>query len=183
MKADLYNLQPAIGEVNGLRGNYQIGEIDGEVREFGKCDVEIKNKKVEPAPKIRGDIARTYLYMEYAYPKYVIFNQNLKNLIKKWDETDPVDEWECSRAEKIKKIQGNINQILYDRCQNQDKLNDIGSNHVKIQNKTIFYKNNIKSDDTINTKNIIKKNLILVTKDHLKEKDLLMPINKNHPFV
>ena len=82
MQADLYNLQPAIGEVNGLRSNYQIGEIDGEVREFGKCDVEIKNKKVEPAPKIRGDIARTYLYMEYAYPKYVIFNQNLKILIK-----------------------------------------------------------------------------------------------------
>jgi len=82
MQADLYNLQPVIGEVNGLRSNYQIGEIDGEVREFGKCDVEIKNKKVEPAPKIRGDIARTYLYMEYAYPKYVIFNQNLKILIK-----------------------------------------------------------------------------------------------------
>ena len=29
MQADLYNLQPAIGEVNGLRSNYQIGEIDG----------------------------------------------------------------------------------------------------------------------------------------------------------
>ena len=93
MQADLYNLQPAIGEVNGLRSNYQIGEIEGEVREFGKCDIEIKNKKVEPAPKIRGDIARTYLYMKNAYPKYVIFNQNLKILIKKWDETDPVDEW------------------------------------------------------------------------------------------
>mgnify|MGYP001398098012 CR=1 FL=1 len=92
MQADLYNLQPAIGEVNGLRSNYQIGEIDGEVREFGKCDIEIKNKKVEPAPKIRGDIPRTYLYMKYAYPKYVTFNQNLKTLIKKWDETDPVDE-------------------------------------------------------------------------------------------
>ena len=39
---------------------------------------------------------------------------------------------------KNKKIQGNVNQILYDRCQNQDKLNDIGSNHVKIQNKTII---------------------------------------------
>ena len=51
--------------------------------------------------------------MEHAYPKYVIFDQNLKNLIKIWDKKDPVDEWECFRAEKIKKIQGNVNQILY----------------------------------------------------------------------
>ena len=73
MQADLYNLQPAIGEVNGLRSNYQIGEIDGvEVREFGKCDIEIKNKKVEPDPKIRGDIARTYSYMECFYSVYKI---------------------------------------------------------------------------------------------------------------
>ena len=110
------------------------------------------------------------MYMEHAYPKYVIFNQNLKNLIKKWDETDPVDEWECSRAEKIKKIQGNVNQILYDRCQNQDKLNDIDSNPVKIQNKTIIYKNNIKSDDTINKKNIIKKKPITSNKGSFKGK-------------
>ena len=48
MQADLYNLQPAIGEVNGLRSNYQIAIIKGEPREFGKCDIEIQNKKVEP---------------------------------------------------------------------------------------------------------------------------------------
>ena len=170
MQADLYNLQPVIGEVNGLRSNYQIGIINGENREFGNCDIEIKNKIVEPTDKIRGNIARTYMYMEHAYPKYVIFTQNLKNLIKNWDEKDPVDKWECSRAEKIKKIQGNVNQILYDRCQNQDKLNDIGSNHVKIQNKTIFYKNNIKSDDTINKKNIIKKKPSISNKGSFKGK-------------
>ena len=170
MQADLYNLQPAIGEVNGLRSNYQIGEIDGEVREFGKCDVEIKNKKVEPAPKIRGDIARTYLYMEYAYPKYVIFNQNLKILIKKWDETDPVDEWECLRAEKIKKIQGNVNQILNKRCQNQDKLNVSNSNPREIQNTTIIYKNNIKSDDLINQNNVIRQNSYTSNKGSFKGK-------------
>ena len=54
MQADLYNLQPAIGEVNGLRRNYQIGIINGKKREFGKCDVEISNKIIEPAERIRG---------------------------------------------------------------------------------------------------------------------------------
>ena len=143
MQADLYNLQPAIGEVNGLRSNYQIGIINGESREFGNCDIEINNKIVEPTEKIRGNIARTYLYMEHTYPKYVILNQNLKSLIKKWDEMDPVDEWECLRAEKIKKIQGNINQVLHERCQNQDKFRVSNSNSVKIQNTTIIHKNNV----------------------------------------
>ena len=170
MQADLYNLQPTIGEVNGLRSNYQIGIINGEKREFGNCDIEINNKIVEPTEKIRGNIARTYLYMEYTYPKYVTFNQNIKSLIKKWDETDPVDEWECFRADKIQKIQGNLNQILYQRCQNQDKLKVGNSNPVEIQNKTIIYKNNIKSDDLINKNNVMQQNSTISNKGSFKGK-------------
>ena len=62
MQAGMYNLYPAIGKVNGRRSNYSMAFIKGEKREFGKCDVEIKNKKVEPREDIRGEIARTYLY-------------------------------------------------------------------------------------------------------------------------
>ena len=54
MQADMYNLYPAIGEVNGRRSNYSMAIIKGEKREFGKCDVEIKNHKVEPKESIRG---------------------------------------------------------------------------------------------------------------------------------
>ena len=132
MQADLYNLQPAIGEVNGMRSNYQIGEIDGEEREFGKCDIEIKNKKVEPNPKIRGDIARTYLYMEQTYPQYIKFNQSIKKLIIKWDQDDPVDAWECKRAILISNIQGNINKILQNRCANKIKMGNIEKINKKI---------------------------------------------------
>ena len=109
MQSDLYNLQPAIGEVNGLRSNYQIGIINGENREFGKCDIEISNKVVEPTERIRGDFARTYLYMQNAYPNYIKFNNNIQKLIKKWDKDDPVDDWECLRAKKIQEFQGNLN--------------------------------------------------------------------------
>ena len=108
--------------------------------------------------------------MKYAYPKYVTFNQNLKTLIKKWDETDPVDEWECFRADKIQKIQGNLNQILYQRCQNQDKLKVSNSNPVEIQNNTIIYKNNIQSDDLINKNNVIQQNSSISNKRSFKGK-------------
>ena len=118
MQADLYNLQPVIGEVNLLRSNYQIAIINGENREFGECDIEIKNNKVEPNEKIRGNIARTYMYMELNYPKYIKFNNKLKTLIIKWDKEDPIDNWECKRAKKIQAIQGNPNSVILKRCNN-----------------------------------------------------------------
>ncbi len=33
----MYNLVPAVGEINGLRSNYSFGIIPGEKREFGSC--------------------------------------------------------------------------------------------------------------------------------------------------
>ena len=129
---------------DGMRSNYQIGIINGENREFGKCDIEISNKIVEPTERIRGDFARTYLYMQNAYPNYIKFNNNIQKLIKKWDKDDPVDDWECLRAKKIKEFQGNLNIILHQRCLNKDTKN--------IQNK----KNNLKIKSQ--SKNLIKEN-------------------------
>ena len=112
MEADLYNLQPAIGEVNGLRSNFSMEMIPGEKREFGACDVEIENKKVEPRPEVRGDIARTYMYMDKAYPGQGVISQRNRKLFEAWDQQDPVDEWERERARRIEAIQGNPNPFI-----------------------------------------------------------------------
>lgn len=50
MEADLYNLQPAIGEVNDQRKNFSMSMIPGEKQEFGNCDVEIEDGKIESRP-------------------------------------------------------------------------------------------------------------------------------------
>lgn len=118
MQADLYNLQPAIGEVNGLRSNYSFGELSGEKREFGSCDIEIRNKIAEPATSVRGDIARTYFYMETVYPGRHILDKRTRRMMEKWNKDDPVSAWECRRAEIIKKIQKNDNSILSKACSN-----------------------------------------------------------------
>ena len=112
MEADLYNLQPAIGEVNGLRSNYSMEMIPGEKREFGACDVEIEDNKVEPRPEIRGDIARTYRYMDKAYPGKGIISRSNQKLFEAWDKLDPVDDWERARARRIEAIQGNPNPFI-----------------------------------------------------------------------
>jgi deoxyribonuclease-1 len=79
MEADLYNLQLAIGEVNQRRSNYSMAVIEGETRKFGRCDLEIEDREIEPRPDIRGDIARTYFYMGASYPgRGVISEKNRK---------------------------------------------------------------------------------------------------------
>ena len=116
MEADMFNLFPAIGEVNGLRSNYPMTIIEGEERQFGKCDVEIKRGKVEPRDEVRGEIARTYMYMDSVYPgKGIISNQN-RSMFEEWNRSDPADEWECERARSIEKIQRNRNEIVLDNC-------------------------------------------------------------------
>jgi len=112
MQADMFNLYPAIGEVNGRRSNYSMAIIE----EFGKCDVEIKNKKVEPKESIRGEIARTYLYMDSVYPGRGIISKKNRKLFDAWNQSDPVDEWECERAKRIERIQGNRNEVVMGSC-------------------------------------------------------------------
>lgn len=101
LEADLHNLQPAIGEVNGRRGNFTMGMIPGERRRFGDCDLEIEGRKIEPRPQIRGDIARTYYYMDRAYPGRGIISKKNRRLFEAWDRADPVDSVEQERLDKI----------------------------------------------------------------------------------
>ena len=112
MEADLYNLQPAIGEVNQLRRNYSMAMIPGEARPFGRCDLEIEDRKIEPRPEIRGDIARTYFYMNAAYPGRGIVSEKNRKLFEAWDKEDPVDDWERERARRIEQRQGNKNPFV-----------------------------------------------------------------------
>jgi deoxyribonuclease-1 len=112
MEADLYNLVPTVGEINGDRSNYSYAEIPGENRAYGLCDFEIQDRKAEPREDIRGDIARTYFYMDWAYPGHGIISKKNRKLFEAWNKADPVDEWECERARRIQAIQGNKNPFI-----------------------------------------------------------------------
>lgn len=115
MQSDLYNLFPAIGSVNAMRSNYNFTMLPDESSDFGSCAMKIDDKKAEPPVNARGRIARTYLYMEEAYPRYNMSKQQLQ-LMTAWDKQFPVSAWECQRAKRIENIQGNVNTILKERC-------------------------------------------------------------------
>ena len=101
MEADLMNLVPAIGEINGNRSNYSFTMLEGEPRVYGACDFEVdfKARKAEPAPEVRGDIARIYWYMRDTYG--LKFSKKQQRLFEVWSWADPVDDWEAERKERI----------------------------------------------------------------------------------
>jgi len=115
MQADMFNLYPAIGSVNALRKNYNFTMLPAEQNSFGSCAMKINNRKAEPPVTSRGRIARTYLYMEQNYQHYHM-SQSQQKLMNAWDKMYPVDDWECQRAERIAKLQGNKNEIVESRC-------------------------------------------------------------------
>ena len=74
------------------------------------------SREVEPREEIRGEIARTYMYMDSVYPGRGIISKKNWKLFESWHRSDPVDEWECERAKRIEKIQGNRNEIVLKKC-------------------------------------------------------------------
>jgi len=117
MESDMYNLVPAIGLINQKRSDLAYGEIPGEERAFGKCDFEVSKGIAEPAAHIRGDIARTYFYMDAAYPGRNVLPETEKKMFQQWDMADPVDQRECERAKRIEEFQGNPNSFVREACQ------------------------------------------------------------------
>ncbi len=117
MQADMHNLVPAIGSVNGLRLNYDFGMIPGEEREFGSCNMEIESKIAEPPDERWGEIARTYLYMALAYPDVKFLSDQEISMFQEWAQGDPPDAWECEREKLIADIQGNRNHVVQMACE------------------------------------------------------------------
>jgi deoxyribonuclease-1 len=113
---DLVNLTPAIGEVNADRSNLAYAEIIGESRAYGQCDFEYDtvNKTVEPAEIIRGDIARVQLYLEHTYGDVLgfTFSSEKRTMLERWNEKDPVSDWEIERNQRICKAQGSGNELV-----------------------------------------------------------------------
>ena len=113
MATDLHNIVPAIGELNGIRSNYSFAELPQiKSHQFGYCyfKVDRKNKKVEPRAKVKGTIARTYLYMVERY-KITLTPQEQK-LFLKWNKKYPPNSWEIEWNKQVRNIQHNDNHYI-----------------------------------------------------------------------
>lgn len=112
MEADMHNLVPSIGEVNGDRSNYRFGMLQGEPRGYGQCDVEVdfKQRTVEPRPEVRGQIARIYFYIHDRYD--LNMSKQQQRLFIAWNKEHPVTSWERQKDQRIADIMGHHNPFV-----------------------------------------------------------------------
>ncbi|THB86308.1 deoxyribonuclease I [Pantoea allii] len=117
IESDLHNLEPAVGEVNGDRGNFAYSQWNGSEKQYGQCEMKIdfKLKQAEPPARARGAIARTYFYMRDQY--HLRISRQQTQLFTAWDKLYPVTQWECERDQRIAKVQGNHNPYVQQACQ------------------------------------------------------------------
>lgn len=113
MEADLHNLVPAIGEVNGDRSNFSLTMVaGGEIGQYGQCDmiVDFKSRKAQPPMDRRGDIARVYFYMADKYDLN-LSKQDIQ-IYSAWSNQDPVSADELRIHNLKAKYQGNVNPYV-----------------------------------------------------------------------
>ena len=112
--SDLHNLWPSLGHYKQSRGNIPFGIIPGEEKRFpdNACDFERTTGSdaiVEPRDSVKGDIARSILYMIY---QYELPNHIELPLLLRWHIQDPPDTAELWRNDRIEVLQGNRNPFI-----------------------------------------------------------------------
>ncbi len=139
MQTDLFHVYPTDGEVNGIRGNLPYGKVisankvtaNGSKR--GTSNTYPNGSDVfEPIDSFKGDLARSYFYMNTRYTTQgnSWANWEMANgpeltpaaiaLLLSWHHLDPVSTKEINRNNAIYIKQGNrnpfIDQPLYADC-------------------------------------------------------------------
>lgn len=112
MEADLFNLYPSVGEVNGDRSNYQYGMVIGVAPQYGACPtrVDFKGRTAEPRNDVKGLVARTTFYMHDRYG--LSMSRQQQQLLMVWDKRYPVSAWEKEWNNRTAKIMGHPNPFV-----------------------------------------------------------------------
>lgn len=116
METDLHNLEPSIGEVNGDRNNFAYSQWNGVPNQYGRCQMinDFKQKRSQPSPLARGEIARITFYMRDRY--YLNLSAQQTKLFLAWNTRYPVTVWECLRDQRIAQLQGEHNPWVAAHC-------------------------------------------------------------------
>ncbi len=111
-EADLHNLVPSIGELNGDRSNYSFAWLPQKPGQYGACPmvVDFKARKAMPRQQVRGMIARTYFYMAERYE--LRLSKQDRQLFTAWSRTYPPKPWEQARNQRVACVMGHGNRYV-----------------------------------------------------------------------
>jgi len=112
MEADLFNLYPSVGEVNGDRSNFNYGMASAVSPQYGQCKtkVDFDQRTAEPRDEVKGLVARTTFYM---FDRYKLsMSRQQQQLLMAWDKQFPVTPWEKERDRRIATVMGHSNPFV-----------------------------------------------------------------------
>jgi deoxyribonuclease-1 len=112
MEADLFNLYPSVGEVNGDRSNFNYSMASGVAPQYGqfKTRVDFDQRAAEPRDEVKGLVARTTCYM---FDRYALsMSRQQQQLLMAWGKQFPVLAWEKERDRRIAAIMGHSNPFV-----------------------------------------------------------------------
>ena len=116
--ADLQNLWPALQKVNSSRGRMRFGNLPQDVKarfpDF--CPAFRRGSGadtlVEPRDAVKGDVARSLVYMHFVYRLPLEEAVSDRDLLLDWMSLDPPDDAEVRRNSLIGTLQGATNPLL-----------------------------------------------------------------------
>lgn len=112
MEADMHNLAPVVGEVNGDRQNFPFGLVMNNQADYGTCTfrVDFRQRTAEPPDRAKGLLARVYFYMHDRYN--LPMSRQQARLLMAWDRQFPVDAAERERNQRIATRMGHGNPFV-----------------------------------------------------------------------
>lgn len=111
MEADLFNLYPSVGEVNGDRSNFKFGMVRS-TPQYGACSTRIDfiGKTAEPRDEVKGLVARSTFYM---YDRYGLsMSSQQQQLLMAWDRQHPVTTSERRWESRTAAVMGHNNPFV-----------------------------------------------------------------------
>jgi deoxyribonuclease-1 len=118
-KSDLHHLFPADSRANSIRGNDDFAEVSSDSGQLAKDDCSISkyghssassNDGFEPPLTHKGNVARALFYFSVRYK--ISIPKSEEDVLRRWNDLDPVDQEEIDRNDAIQQVQGNRNPFI-----------------------------------------------------------------------
>ncbi len=118
-KSDLHHIFPADSKANSIRGNddfVNVGDDNGAlasddctISKFGSSNASSKDG-FEPPLTHKGNVARALFYFSVHYK--MPLGREQEEVLRRWNDLDPVDQEEIDRNNAIYAVQGNRNPFI-----------------------------------------------------------------------
>lgn len=118
-KSDLHHLFPTDSRANSIRGNDDFTDVasDNGVLATDNCTISkygssatSSNEGFEPPLVHKGNVARAIFYFSVRYK--ISIPKNEEEVLRRWNDLDPVDQDEIDKNEAIQTVQGNRNPFI-----------------------------------------------------------------------